>query len=369
MTQFMNEIIIASAGSGKTTKIVNDSLATPFQKILIITYTNNNFYEIETKFYKLNGFIPANVTILTWFGFLLCHFVKPYQNSVYDNHRIAGINFVPGKSTPFIKKSNIKEYFLDDNDKIYTDKISEFGLKCNKKSKGLVLVRLEKLYKHLYIDEVQDLAGYDIEILKILLHSQIDITLVGDHRQATYSTNQSSKNKKYSGANIIDKFKEWERKNKCTIINLNKSHRCNQEICDFADIVYPHPFKTISKNTKTTEHDGIFVIGSNDVQRYVEKFSPQALLYNKTTNCLGLNALNFGASKGLSFDRILIFPHGPLKKMLSKGDISAISKSAAKVYVAITRARNSVTFVLDDTCQLNGIETYQFPNLNESSPV
>lgn len=369
MTQSMNKIIIASAGSGKTTSIVTDSLANSYQKILIVTYTNNNLFEIENKFYENNGFIPENVTILTWFGFLLCHFVRPYQSLVYDKRRIESINFVSGRSTQSIRKDNTEKYFLDEDAKIYTDKISEFGLKCNEKSKGQVLVRVENLYEHLYVDEVQDLAGYDIEILETLLDSQVDITLVGDHRQATYSTNQSSKNKKYSGANIIDKFEEWEQKNKCTIVNLNKSHRCNQKICDFADTIYPGLLKTISKNTKTTEHDGIFVIDSNDVQKYTEKFSPKTLRYDRRTDCLGLDALNFGDSKGLSFDRILIFPHGSLKKMLGKGDVQAISKSAAKVYVAITRARNSVTFVFDDICLLDGIEAYQFPDLNESSSI
>ncbi len=45
--QSKNNIIIAAAGSGKTTTIVKLAISTPQEKIAIITYTNNNFAEIK----------------------------------------------------------------------------------------------------------------------------------------------------------------------------------------------------------------------------------------------------------------------------------------------------------------------------------
>lgn len=58
--------------------------------------------------------------------------------------------------------------------------------------------------------------------------------------------------------------------------------------------------------------------------------------------------LNFGKSKGLKFDRVLIYANGPVKKFL-KGDYEAVSKPKTKagLYVALTRARFSVAFVTD----------------------
>lgn len=51
----------------------------------------------------------------------------------------------------------------------------------------------------------------------------------------------------------------------------------------------------------------------------------------------------------MTFDRVLIFPHGPTLKWLVTGDTSQVDKSLTKLYVAITRARFSVAFVLDKT--------------------
>ena len=57
--------------------------------------------------------------------------------------------------------------------------------------------------------------------------------------------------------------------------------------------------------------------------------------------------MNFGEAKGLTFDRVLIYPHGGGKQWLSTGKLMHIEKSAAKMYVGATRARYSVAFVFE----------------------
>ncbi len=49
------------------------------------------------------------------------------------------------------------------------------------------------------------------------MKSQAKIVLVGDHRQATYTTNDSRKNKKFARANVVEKFKQWEKDGLCAI--------------------------------------------------------------------------------------------------------------------------------------------------------
>jgi len=71
------------------------------------------------------------------------------------------------------------------------------------------------------------------------------------------------------------------------------------------------------------------------------------LRYSAATKCDPHVAMNFGESKGLTFDRVLIYPHGPARKWLASGDIGYVAKSTAKMYVAATRARYSVAFVYD----------------------
>lgn len=74
-----NKLIIAAAGSGKTTHLVNEALKIKESRVLITTYTEANEREIRKKFFELNGCIPNNITIQTWFSFLIQHGVKPYK--------------------------------------------------------------------------------------------------------------------------------------------------------------------------------------------------------------------------------------------------------------------------------------------------
>ena len=75
-----NKVIIASAGPGKTTYIVNQALKLNDSKVLITTYTNENLDQIEAFFIEAVGCIPANITVQSWFSFLLQEGVRPYQN-------------------------------------------------------------------------------------------------------------------------------------------------------------------------------------------------------------------------------------------------------------------------------------------------
>lgn len=353
-----NRVIIAAAGSGKTTLLIREAVSKPDRAIAIVTYTDNNEQELKKKFYEHVGHIPPNVTIMTWFSFLLAECVRPYQNYVYSEHRIDSINFVEGKSAPYINRSDVKNYYFSDERLIYTDKISAFACRCEEVSGGLVTQRLAQIYDEIYIDEVQDLAGYDLELIERFLNTSITMLLVGDIRQGTYVTNNSAKNSGQRGKDIILRFEKWQKKNLCTIEHLSNSYRCNQSICDFADNLYPDLQKTTSCNTTVTGHDGIFLLPSILVEEYVNRFSPAVLRYNNKSTCLGLPAINFGTSKGLSFDRVLIFPHGPITSYIVSGNREHVLGSLSKFYVAITRARYSVAIVHDGLSEVIGVTRY-----------
>ena len=260
----------------------------------------------------------------------------------------------------YVGKKNPGRYYINDNNDVYTDKLAELACACNDATGGKVMARLEQLFESIYIDEVQDLAGYDLEFLELLLKSKVSVTVVGDLRQATYSTNNPKKNTQFIGAKIIGKFEVWKQAGLLEIDSLNHSHRCNQKICDLGDSLYPHLPKTTSKQTQVTGHDGIFAVSTKEVLSYYHQYNPKVLRTDKRTNTLELPATNFGYSKGLSFDRILIFPTGRMKKWLSSGDYSHVCDSdiaLARLYVAITRAKFSVAFVYDGKkLDLPGIE-------------
>ena len=102
----------------------------------------------------------------------------------------------------------------------------------------------------------------------------------------------------------------------------------------------------------------MFVILSTDVAKYVETYRPQTLRLDVRTDCHGFPAMNFGESKGLSFDRILIFPHKLGQRWLSTGALTHVEKSASKMYVGVSRARYSVAFVHDEAVRVPGIAPY-----------
>ena len=89
-----NKLIVAAAGSGKTTHLVSEALKIADKKVLITTFTDANENEIRKKFYEIKGYIPSNITIQTWFSFLIQHGVKPYQ-SVVCNAKITGLILSP----------------------------------------------------------------------------------------------------------------------------------------------------------------------------------------------------------------------------------------------------------------------------------
>lgn len=346
MPSHKNRIIIAAAGGKKTTFIVEDAIKQKDKKILITTYTIDNTEQIIAYIIEKNGGIPPNITILSWFAFLLRDGVRPYQRLIIPSHRVESIDFKT-QVAPVIKggKEN-PDWYLDKGNYIYRDRVSEFVCNCNSKSSGLVIKRLEKIFDVIYIDEMQDMVGWDQEFIELLLKSSISITLVGDPRQATYSTNNSRKNKATKGMNIVDWIKKLEKDDLCILEERTECFRCNQTICDFADGLYPDLPKTLSKNIEITGHDGIFFIGENQVIDYVNKYSPMVLRYDKRTQTLDLPAINIGVSKGKTYARVLIFPTGKMKEYIKTKDITQAG-SIPKLYVAVTRAKYSVAFVVE----------------------
>lgn len=339
--QFNNKVIVAAAGSGKTTYIVKDALKKAPQKTLIVTYTNKNREEIEKKIIELHGFIPNHIVVKSWYTFLLSDLIRPYQNFVYEE-RIDGVFFPTGPINRFARKTNIKAYFLNTKNEVNKDRLSELAELIAQKSEYKSITRISELYDFIFIDEVQDMAGYDLEIFNFLMHSTINVLFVGDIRQATYATNNTNKNKKYKGINIIHYF--MERTDICDVDqSLNISHRCNQLICDFADSLFEGMASTVSINEERTGHDGVFIVHPNDVEEYIQKYNPQCLRYDAKT--VMPRAINFGESKGLTFERVLIKPTAKMEKYLKTGELNLDETTLAKFYVAITRARYSVGII------------------------
>lgn len=341
MPSSKNKVIIACAGSGKTTRLVEEALNLRHRRIAIITYTNNNARQIAKRFGELNSGVPKHVEVMTWFEFLLRECARPYQRAKYPEKRIESLAFVNQRSAKGIPESKTCLYYFANGEAIYSDKISQFVVECESKTEGAVTDRLGAIYTDVFIDEFQDLAGWDHEVITMLLESGICVTLVGDPRQHIYSTNPSPKNSQYLGVKVVELVRKWERRGLCTLETMSNTHRCNQAICDFANALWPAMEKITSKMNDATDHEGVFLVAENAVEDYIRRFAPQVLRHDKRARTYGRDALNFGLAKGLQFDRVLIVPTEPIKKYLQGGMLGHVEK----LYVAVTRAKHSVAFV------------------------
>lgn len=342
-----NTIKISAAGSGKTYDICHDALnvvSNGCKKVLIVTYTNRGENAVETEIRKQNkGVLHPQIAIKTWYRFLLSDAIKPYQRYITGGgsyNVLKGIDYSQTFGSINFQRKGTRARYLTKAGNVISNQASELACFLDEKSDGKIINRLSEIYSNIYFDEVQDLAGYDIELLKLLLDSDISITCCGDNKQATFSTHNAKKNKNQTGKNIWQFFGSLEN------VEIEKnlaSRRFNQDICCFANRIFPigDPITTIMD--EKTEHDGVFLISEDDVEAYNQQYHPQVLRYDAKTVIEKYHAVNFGACKGETFDRVLIFPNGPLTNFVMKG---TVLNSPEKYYVGVTRPRYSIALVL-----------------------
>lgn len=362
MTQSDDSIVLAAAGSGKTTTAVKLACENTQKRTALITYTLNGRSELEARAYREFGAVPPQVTIATWYSFVLTHFVRPYQNHLHER-RIDTINFerAPTSRRRF-RKSQVAGYYFSSPKRIWSDRATDFACSVIDETDGLPISRVQRIFDRIIVDEAQDLAGWDLELIEHLLKSTVEMALIGDHRQATFLTNDNPKNRKFAGEKIIDKFAEWERVDLVEIKHQSHSHRCVQSICDFADQFFPDCEPTTSHNQDVTGHDGVYLVRQADVERYFETFAPQTLQWSKAGRARVGSPINFGDSKGMTFERVLIYPHAKFQKFLKTGHMDLEGQSKTKTYVAVTRARKSVAIVVPDNFAPKVGTFFEFPD-------
>jgi len=366
-----SKLLIASAGAGKTTLFVKEAIQCS-ESVLITTFTEENERQIRKKFVKLNnGVIPPNVTIQTWFSFLIEHGAKPYQGKLTDK-KINGLLLMSeksglkyrGKFPVYYKEEEIDKHYFTNDYQIYSDKLAKFVIKCNEKSNGYVIDRISALFQNIFIDEVQDLAGYDLEIIKLLLQTDSTIKMAGDPRQVTYHTHFASKYQKYSEGKIQEFIT-----NECNTLDcdidletLKGSWRNNQIICESANKIFPEQPQCKSLQTETTPHDGVFLVTEKDTEKYLNEYSPLQLRYDRRTKKINPNyeVKNFGESKGTTYDRVLIYPTKKMLDWILNDKTLDSFEIKCKLYVAITRAKFSVAIVCGNSISTDVLPIYQY---------
>lgn len=216
-----------------------------------------------------------------------------------------------------------------------------------------------------FVDEIQDMAGYDLEIIKCLFSLNSDVLLVGDPRQVTYHTHDEAKYKKYIDGNIKE-FIEQECSEFSVDIDettLNKTYRNNKPICKFANSIYSNFKPCEYVEHKPTGHDGVFFVSPSDVDAYLSTYQPMQLRDTRRTSVNSTYpVINLGESKGLTFQRVLIYPTSKMLDWILDHKKEMKPQSKSKFYVGITRAEHSVAIVFDNKkgISVDGITNFHF---------
>lgn len=351
-----NHLTLAVAGSGKTRSIVDAcAAADPGVRILVLTYTSANQQELASRLATQVG-DHHNVEVSGWFSFLIGHVVRPYLPFAYADKRVRGFDF---KSEPQqgVANGEWRRYFNQQSE-VRKVHLAQLAHRVNEAAGGAPVQRLERIYDRIYIDEVQDLCGWDLEVLLLLMSSSLQLEMVGDVRQAILVTNNRElKNRQYKFMKIWDWFTAQERSKRLVISQECDTYRCRPEIAQLADSLFDASKgfdPTVSLNTTTTGHDGVFLVKASDVDAYVAHYGPLLLrrMSNVGRELDRFNPMNIGVSKGLGRKHVLIYPTDRIRKLLCQG-IPLDEQPAAYLYVAVTRAEQSVAFIMDDPGSCN----------------
>jgi hypothetical protein len=346
-----NELTLAVAGGRKTQGLIDHCAGlSDNQRVLVVTFTRNNQEEIKRRLSKYAG-QKQTVIVMGWYTFLIRDFVKPFIPFKFYGERVRGFNF---EGRPYLKASG-KNRFLDKHNALYACELARISFELIALSQGSLMSRLESIYDEVLIDEVQDLSGYDFDILDCLLKSSIRVKMVGDIRQAVLSTNpRAAKNKKYAYSQAMHWFMQRQSAGLLSITQQSVTWRCHSHIAQFSDSIFHEEWgfpKTTSRNTSNTGHDGVCLLHPNQLDEYIRVFSPTCLRdSSRSGKEYAIDFINFRVAKGMSFHRVLIMPTAGIVAFLQQGALLE-PLAACKFYVAVTRAEQSLAILVKNvTC-------------------
>ena len=328
-------VVFAVAGSGKTTRIVQQ--LDEERRYLLVTYTEANRDNLRLKIIKRFGYFPANIALYTYFQFLHGFCYRPFLRSKKNTK---GLTFQLPPSFPRYPLTNDRR-FISSGRRLYSNRLAKFIDQT--KTVPLVVARIEKYFDAFYVDEVQDFAGHDFNLLLQLVATKVECLFVGDFYQHTYDTSRDGN----LNARLYEDYAAYRAKFKAAgmridLESLKVSRRCSKSVCDFITerigIAIESDCERISK---VTFEDDVATVQA------IYEDSSTVKLFMKEHHKYPCYSQNWGASKGIDHyeDVCVVLNPANVKawKMGSFKNINAETKK--KLYVACSRARGNLSFV------------------------
>jgi len=329
------KVIFAVAGSGKTTLII-DNLCLE-KKALIITYTNNNLDNLRTKIIKRWGYLPENIKLYSYYNFLYSYCYRPFLS--YTT-KAKGINWKPNLN---IYAKNDARY-IDDYRRLYSNRIAKFL------DEQTVLQdindRIVKYFDVMFIDEIQDFAGHDFNLLKSFAKIKIAMLLVGDFYQHTFDTSRDGKVNNTLHDDYAKYKQAFEKMGiQVDTVTLIKSHRCNPEICDFI-----HQQLGIQIMSHKTGISQIIVIPNDADALVVFQDNKIIKLFYQEHHKYPCHSKNWGECKGEDkYEDVCVVLNKTSWDQYKNGALMNLPQQTKnKLYVACSRTKGNLYLVSDE---------------------
>ena len=330
-------VVFAVAGSGKSSSIIE--LIEEDSRVLIITYTENNTEHLKNKIIAKLGIIPKGVRIFKYFTFLYSFCVRPLTGHELSTK---GINFnVPLPMSVQRSRKNTRDHYVDRNARLYSGRIAKFLIEFEVIPD--VIERVERFFDMVCIDEVQDFAANDFNLLCALANANMDMRLVGDFFQHTFDTSRDGNTQR----SLHDDFGKYCNKfSKAGYIidlqSLSHSYRCSPSVCSFVN-------DNLGINIQSHRDDDVAIHIINDeeeIERIYQNDQVVKLFYQGNQKYTGFTD-NWGNTKGLDdFGDVCVILNPKSFNALNESELHTLPATTKnKLYVACTRAKGNLYFI------------------------
>lgn len=329
------KVVFAVAGSGKTTRIVEELGAG--RRCLVFTYTDENADTLQRKIIAKYGRIPPSVKVMTYFTFLHSFCFRPLIGLKLPNR---GLGFADLPEVDRFKQTDDR-YYLDASRRLYHGRLAKLILVRG--LMGEVLERVDEFFDMICIDEVQDFGGNDFNFILKLAGAKADLLLVGDFRQHTYDTSRDhgvNKNLHAKFDSYAQRFREAGIK--VDTESLSLSRRCSPAVCEFIS-----ERLGISIRSSTDRVATVLEVRSQDEADALWRRNDIVKLFYSEHAAYGCASQNWGASKGDDHhDEVCVVLNPKTLKAYKDGKLHALSPlTLNRLYVALSRARGNVYLV------------------------
>lgn len=301
-------LVLAGAGTGKTrvltvriALLVTAGMAQP-SEILALTFTNKAAKEMGTRIAKMLDLDAVAVTATTFHAFC-AKMLREYGgevgwktdwtildsddtrkmmrvcwrdrygnppdkddlNGVVDTHDMM---FSAGKNPVTVARElepkltrvawDYQERKAEDNVKDFSDLITEMNKLLEQSP--YVLGEIQRRFKYVLVDEYQDTDGRQENLLRQILGSNPNITVVGDEDQLVYTWRHAQ----------IENILEFQTRWTAHSVRLEQNFRSTQNILDTANLLIRHNKNRLGKELYTYEDEGEVIVQNSFESAYDE---------------------------------------------------------------------------------------------------